>query len=58
MIGRKNKYVIKVDYHEVNEILPKYIVHHVLEDCRVLEMSIVCSESRFPLVSRLDMYQI
>ena len=51
---------MKVNYHEVIEVLSKYIVHHVLENYRivgkiewhhlVLEMSIVCSKGRFPLI--------
>ena len=50
------------------EILPKYIVHHVLEVCRgvgeterhhfVLEMYIGSPKGRFPFVSRLDAHQI
>ena len=67
-VGRKNLDVIKVDDHEMIEILSKNIVHHVLEDCRsvgetewhhlVLEMSIVRPKIRFPLVHRLDAHQI
>ena len=65
---KKNYDVVKVDYHDVIEILPEYIVHHVLEDCRgvdeterhhlVLKMSITCPEGCFPRVSRLDAHQI
>ena len=68
LVGRKNQDVVKVDDHEVIEILLKNIIHHVLEDCRsvgktewhhlLLEMSIAHPKSRFPLVPRLDVHQI
>ena len=50
------------------EVLSKYIVYHVLGDCRsigktkwhhlVLEMFIARPKGRFPLVLRLDAHQI
>ena len=59
---------MKVDYQELIKILPEYIVHHVLEDCRgvgeteghhfVLELSIASREGCFPLVSRIDAHHI
>ena len=64
LVGRKNQDVVKVDDHEVIEILLKNIIHHVLEDCRsvgktewhhlVLEMSIPLPKSCFPFVPRLN----
>ena len=68
LVGKNNKDVVKVHDYEMIEILSKNIVHHVLEGCRsvgkaewhhfVLEMSIVCSKSRFSLIPRLDAHQI
>src|SRR5918997_847645 len=60
--------VIQIDDNKVVKVLPKDVIHHMLENSRsigkakrhdiILKMAIPCTESCLPFVSFLDSYEV